>query len=280
MIRRAGVLAIAASLFAASGVGAQTERPTRPPEYTRPPAPTRPSVTRPPFTRPPETRPPGRTREPSQTRPPRRSPESLDALKRRALAAIDRRIATLDELLQKMGTARRLRDEHRNALQEQIDAAKSGLRELRARIEASTDVEMLRAEMRSIARDHRIYLLVAPKVHLLLSVDRVLAAAALLETLAGKLQGTLDQQGGASEARTALDSMRTHIAAARNAVDGVAEKVIPLKASDFPGNRSELQAARESIATARQELSLARDDGRRAVSSLRSPAPSPSPTAT
>src|SRR5438874_1065316 len=77
----------------------------------------------------------------------------------------------------------------RDALTTQLAAETSGLTALKAKIDADTDLATLRADLRDIVTQYRVYLLMDPKVHLVIGADRVLAAADAFDKVFAKLDG-------------------------------------------------------------------------------------------
>jgi hypothetical protein len=199
--------------------------------------------------------------------------DRVDAVKARAHEAIERRLQTLERLASRVRGSRPLSDAHRTALDELIESQRSGLTALDAKIQADTDAETLRADVRSIVTDYRVYLLTAPKVHLVICADTELAVAARLDEVAARLQAKVDEAEAAGKDVTAaqghLDAMTAKVGEARTAASGVPDSVLPLVPQDYPDNEPTLDAARASLQTGRTALREARELARQVVTDLR-----------
>jgi hypothetical protein len=178
--------------------------------------------------------------------------EAIDALKARGDFEVDRRLRTLSDLTRRVQNATHLTAANRDALTAQLAAETSGLTALKAKIDADTDLATLRADLRSIVSQYRVYLLMDPKVHLVIAADRALAAADAFD----KVFARLDGKPGVDQAK--LADAKAKVAEARSLAGAVPGSVIPLQPPDYPGNRPTLESARDHLRTARQDLRAAR----------------------
>jgi hypothetical protein len=199
----------------------------------------------------------------------------VDAVKARAHEAIERRLETLARLATRVRENRHLTDDHRAALAELIQGQIDGLTALDAKIQADTDPETLRADVKSIVTDYRVYLLTVPKVHLVIGADTELAAATKLEQVATRLQGKIDEAAAAGHdvttAQGHLDEMTAKIGDVRASAGSVADSVLPLVPQDYPDNKPVLEAAQASLKAGRAALHDARQLARQVVADLRAP---------
>ena len=92
----------------------------------------------------------------------------VGTVKARAHEAIARRLDTLARLASRVRDNQYVSDAHRAALGDLIAAQTRGLTALDAKIQADTDLETLKADVKSIVTDYRVYLLTVPKVHLVI----------------------------------------------------------------------------------------------------------------
>lgn len=198
----------------------------------------------------------------------------LDTLKLRAIGAIDARLIRIDRLRAQVGAAGALTSDHEAQLGAELGRAESGLTALRAEIEAAQAIEALRRLIPKIAEDYRIYVLVTPKVHLVIASDTVTAAADTLDEVAGRLAGTIEEAAAAGydtgEAEAALEEMQSAIAQARRVGSPVAGSVLPLTPADWeePAHGL-LTAGHDDIIEARRHLRDAREAARDVVRALR-----------
>ncbi|MBA3877836.1 MAG: hypothetical protein C0498_13100 [Anaerolinea sp.] len=187
---------------------------------------------------------------------------------------IDRRLATIGRLDNAVDDARALTDAHEAALEVILDNSAAGLRALREEIEADTTVEELRADIKRIFEDFRIYALVTRQVWLVTAADTVNAAGAALNETAADLASLIAQAEANGKdvtvAKAALEAMQAAIDEALAGVDGLASEVLPLTPADWNAGTAGpvLREAREAIAAARADLRRATAEARQVIAAL------------
>ena len=193
-------------------------------------------------------------------------------LKARGHLAIERRLNVIDRLTALVNGAKHLTPSDRSSLSSKLSSDASGLQSLDTKIQADTDATTLRNDLQSIVTAYRIYVLVAPQVHIVVASDRVAAWVDIGNTIAGRIQSKINAAKAAGKdvkkAQDALDDMKKQLADATAAISGVAANVIPLTPSGYPANRATLLNARSSILSARAHLVTARADAHTAVNAL------------
>lgn len=189
---------------------------------------------------------------------------------------IDRRMATIERLRRAVDGSRHLTDAHEAALERILDRSATGLRALRAEIDAATTVEELRADLRRIVEDFRVYLLVVPQVRLVIAADVTEAAVTRGVRIAERLELAIAAAEAAGkdvgEAPELLASMRGHLRAAGAKVNGLASAILPLTPADWNDGTAgpALERARRAIGEARRvDLRAALSDARAIVAILR-----------
>lgn len=202
-----------------------------------------------------------------------RQADLMAVLKARGKAEIDRRLTFLGQLKSRVASAQNLTASDRGTLTSQIDGEVSGLTALEARIAADTDLATLRADVRSIVTAYRVYLLMGPKVHLVVGADGVVALAGRFDAIVTKLQAAIARAAAAGMDVTRLNALladvQAKVADAKTKAGGVPGSVLPLLPSGYPGNRPTLEAARQDLRSARQDLRTARSDAREIVDALK-----------
>jgi hypothetical protein len=199
---------------------------------------------------------------------------TVEHLKAVGFCEIDRRLATVARLQVAVDGARALTDAHQTALETILSTSATGLRALRAEIAADTTVPELRADIRRIFEDFRIYALVSRQVQLVRAADTVDAAGAALTTASGRLEGLIDQAEAngkdATEARAHLAAMEAAIHEALTDVDGVADDVLVLTPAGWNAGTAGpvLSEARAAIGAARVDLGTAKAEARHVVAAL------------
>ncbi len=188
---------------------------------------------------------------------------------------IDRRLDTITKLQSRVADAAGLTAGDRDALRSQLTADTSGLTALRAAIDGETDVQALKADLKKIATDFRIYLLMVPKVADVIAAENELAAVARLGTQATKLQARIDADKAAgkdvSGAQADLSAMTAKVAQVSPLVAGIPAAVLPLTPTQYNAGTAKpiLVSSRTSIKSGRGLLAGARADARACVAALK-----------
>jgi hypothetical protein len=188
---------------------------------------------------------------------------------------IDRRFVTLDRLQAAVIVAPFLTSGDRTALEDEIGSTRTGLKDLKATIDADTTVDALKTDLPKIATDYRVYLLVVPQVHLTRGADAESAASSRLTSLAGRLQDliTFAQSQGkdVTTAKAALAAMTTDIGDAQGQLSGLSAKLLALTPADWNGGTAApiLNGARASEKSAHDELVAARNEAKAVIAALK-----------
>jgi hypothetical protein len=197
--------------------------------------------------------------------------DGLAALKARDHLAIEGRLTVLNGLTHRVDSATHLTSSHRSTLLAQYSSAESGLKALDQKIQSDTTLSSVRADQATIVTGYRVYVLIVPKTHIVIASDRTTFIASELSKLEAKLAKAVDKAPAGqnkTDAAAALADMQKQIAAATDAVSGVASSVLPLTASGYPGNRSILLSARAGLVEARTALRAARADAATVIAKL------------
>jgi len=161
--------------------------------------------------------------------------------KENATKEIDRRIASLEKLVEKVKTMKRISTEQITTLTGQINTEIASLKDLRSKITAETDATKLIELKKSIIESYRIYALFMPKITLIAHADQVISTATLMKT-----RTTAD-----SEAWKQIDSGEIK-------AKQVISDVIGLLPSGYPASKTTLENARTLLKDANKDLNLAR----------------------
>ncbi len=188
---------------------------------------------------------------------------------------IDRRIDDLGTVRARVVASVVMTDGHQTTVLRIIDSTTHDLRALRAEIHADTDLAELTADLRRIAHDFRVYVLVIPQAHLTNAADAVIAIGRRFDAFHEKATGYIERAKAAgydtTTAEEALASMNRHVAAAEKLVDGLADKVLELTPADWNDGTAKpiLDEARRDLRQAREELRAARADAKAVIDALR-----------
>lgn len=188
---------------------------------------------------------------------------------------IDRRLDDLGKVRDRVVASKVMTDQHKATSLRIVDRTTAGLRELRAEIHRDATLASLTEDLRRIATDFRVYVVVIPQVHLTNAADAVDAVGGHFDRFAEKAAGYIERAKAAghdtSAAELALASMKAHVASAEDKVDGLADKVLDLTAADWNDGSAKpvLDQARRDLRVARDELRAARVDAKAVVEALR-----------
>lgn len=202
--------------------------------------------------------------------------QAFGAVQARCDAAIQQRFATLVVLTQRVNGAQHLTDADRAALSSQVQTTQSGLTTLKAQIDGDTTPAELRTDCPKIVLDYRVYVLLAPKVHLVAASDAALDAVSLFDQANTTLQSaiaTAQSRGRnpslVSAAQTAQSDMMAKVSDAQSQASPVPGALVPLTPGQYNSGTSALTSARTALTTARGDLVSARADLKTAISDLR-----------
>ncbi len=189
--------------------------------------------------------------------------------KAKADEAIDKRIADLNKIISRFGEMKKLTGDEQASLTASINAQISTLTTLKAKIDADTDTATLKADIQSITKDNRTYLVVLPQGRILAASDRIQTIIAQAQGLETKLQAriTAAQTAGkdVSAANTAFADMKAKLADANIQATAAVSETSNLKpdggnAIIEASNKAALKDAAAKIKAATQDLAQARAD--------------------
>jgi hypothetical protein len=198
--------------------------------------------------------------------------EELQALGR---CEIDRRLDDLGRLQAAVDRSQALTDAHEASLEGILASATTGLQALRAEIDAATTVDGAREDVRRIAEDFRVYVLVARQVWLVTADDVVASGVTRAEAAADRVEQAIEAAREAgrnvADAPSHLAAMRREADAAARAIEGDAAAVLALTPAAWNAGDAKpvLDAARSSIAEARASLRTVMREARAALADLR-----------
>lgn len=212
---------------------------------------------------------------------------TIQNLQTKATKEIERRIVSLSRLVSKVNDLKRVTSDQKAALTSQIQTEITNLTNLKAKIQADTDLTTLRTDVKSIVASYRIYALFIPKINILTAGDALLNATDKLLNVHTDLSQRIvtAKSGGAdtTQAETTLAQMKAKIDDAIVQTNSAIAIVTPLTPEGYPGNTTALSNARKALAAARKDVAEASHLAREALKLLRSkpgttPVVSPSQT--
>lgn len=200
---------------------------------------------------------------------------------------IDRRITELNKLIEQVGNMKRVSAQEKASLASMVQTQIADLNSVKTKIDADTDIETLRTDVKSITISYRIYALVIPRGHILVAADRLRMIANMMSETAIKLETRISTAKTAGKDVAALESaladLKTKIADALTQA-AAAESTVALltpdlgDATQMKNNKNALMDSRTKIKAGRQDVNAARKDARTIVEGIRKLKPSPSPS--
>lgn len=165
---------------------------------------------------------------------------NLDLRKTNANKEIDRRIASLYELINKINSVKRLSTEQKESLSSQVKIEITNLESLKVKISEDTELDSLKVHKQEIVNSYRIYALFLPKINIIIHASEINSLATLM-----------DSKNTNVEAKTKISNVITK-------TNQVIEKMLALTPAGYPGNKTDMNEAKTTLRDARTELNAAR----------------------
>ena len=199
--------------------------------------------------------------------------ERLENLRERGYREIDRRIASLTKLIERLSQMKRLSSEQIEDYKSQIQENIDGLTALRVKIEADTDLTTLQTDVKSIVSGYRIYAFFMQYINLNAAFDRAYTVYNNMNTVYGKLSTRIEEAktngDDVSSLSTLLSDMNTKLNDAKTLLDAGLTELSGLSASGYPDNKSKLTDGRSKLKTIHQDFKAAYQDGRKIIQGLK-----------
>jgi len=195
-----------------------------------------------------------------------RSSASVDTLRAFGDCEIARRFTTLDKLASKVSGSKVLTSSDAAALSSDVASTKTGLTALKTQIDADTTVAALKADVRKVAADYRVYLLVVPQVNLVSAADGVAAAGTQFGKVSTNLTARIAAAKAAGKDTTAaqadLDAMNAAVAQAVSLAQPLPATLLALTPAQWNAGTAGpvVKSARATLLQARGLLKTARSD--------------------
>lgn len=192
-----------------------------------------------------------------------RQENSLDNLIKRANQAIDHRVDELNRLSARIQNDNRLSASEKSTLSANIQTNITGLTNLKAKIDADTDISVARTDAKQIT-SFKIFAVVGPQTRLLIVIDNLSALTIRLQGLTPKIQNlinNLKSQGKdvsnlqplLDDINSQLQTISTKLAQDKSTVLGVTATTSDPH-SVFVSVRQDLAAVRQDFAKIRSDI--------------------------
>lgn len=204
-----------------------------------------------------------------------KAPVTAEALRAFGDCEIQRRFTTLDALAARVSGSKVLTSSDAAALSGKIGATKTGLTNLKTTIDAETSIPALKADVAIIATEFRVYLLVAPQVHLVSGADGVVASqgsfAKVNTNLAARIAAAKAAGKDMTAAQADLDAMNAAVTQAVGLAAPLSATLLPLTPAQYNAGTAGpiLTSARTALAQARDLLKSAVQDAKACRAALK-----------
>lgn len=200
--------------------------------------------------------------------------DAVERMRERVLIALDRRLDRIDRLQFEIGASDTVEPENAAHLTAALSASQGGLTALRAQARSAETIEELGAIVDDMVYEHRIFALRTPQTRLVLTSDFGVAVAGRLGTAADTVAEAAARAAEAgydvSDVYELIEGARSSISRGLDAVEPVAEAVLPLEPEDVPDPaRSVMEQAHDDMVEGREAYRSARDALHDAVRMLR-----------
>ena len=197
------------------------------------------------------------------------SAAALSKVIARSDTAINVRIASLNKMSARIAEMKNVPAAEQANISSEVQTQTTNLTNLKAKIDADTDVTTARADEKTIATDYRIYALVIPQASIIASSDRVSTIAGMINAIQAKIQTriTADQTAGkdVTAMQTAYADITSKVSDATSQAQ-TAQNVVAALAPDqgnatvAASNKAALVSARADIKSASTNIKAARED--------------------
>lgn len=194
---------------------------------------------------------------------------ALQKAKDAVTAGIIGRLSTITDLQNRLASFKDVSDANKDTLKNLLGQDATGLSALKTKVAGETTVAAVRDDGKSMVDDYRIYLLVAPKVHLVnaLSVesDAVTRLHKVHDALADRL--AKDSAADTQANKDLLADLNSQLSAADTLIDGKIAAVLALQPGPdgkgitalVKGISSAAHGARDDLRKAEQDAKKVRD---------------------
>lgn len=191
----------------------------------------------------------------------------LTDAKDRATREIDRRVAKLNALAERINKMERLTAAQKAALTANLTGQVRALEALKTDVAGQTEAAGLRALIKTLAESYQVYSLVLPQISILAAANRVLSVvekfSGVVENLEARIVAVKGTGDDVSELETWLGDLKAKVAGAKQKADDAIAAVSNLKPGVGNGtaretNRDTLKDAHAKLRAAQQDLVAAR----------------------
>ena len=190
----------------------------------------------------------------------RTSATSIATIISRADNEIDQRIKSLNDLIARIGSMKKISADELNNLTVSVQNEINELTVLKAKIDSDTSTPTAVIDYKSITKSYRIYALVLPQVRIIVASDRVLTIIDSMNSVGSKVRSRISGLTGTNVVaiNQIFSDFTSKITDAR-AQSGTAVSTVSGLQPD-QGNQTKMQANTAALKSARSNIKTATDD--------------------
>jgi hypothetical protein len=175
---------------------------------------------------------------------------------------IDRRIQALNDLNTRVDNMQRVTATFKQNLSGNIQTQITGLTQLKAKIDADTDLATLKTDIQSVTQSYRIFALVLPMSRIAAQADREVTIITMMNQLGAKLQARISAAQQAGGNTSALLATLTDLSNKLADASTQAQAGVSVSAALTPDNGDKTKMAQNAAAlkTARADLEVSQKD--------------------
>ncbi len=196
------------------------------------------------------------------------TPKTADAaagitkIKDAADKEITRRIEVLNKAIARLGEIKKLSSTEKTVLTDKANAVITDLTALKAKIDADTDLAILKTDRQGITKNYRVFMLIIPQIHIIAASDRINTTIDLLTDAATKFDTSISDAKTAGKdvasLETLLADMNAKLGDAKTKSDAASAAVSALLPDG--GVQAKIDANKKALTTGRDDIKAAIKD--------------------
>jgi hypothetical protein len=192
------------------------------------------------------------------------SPTALSKVRATVDGALTKRVSEINSLIATVGAATNLAASDRAALSTDLGRDRSGIGTLLQSVSTEPACASVLADGRAMVSDYRVFVVMAPQVHLTIVADSETAIAAQLKAAEPGIENAISRARSAGKdvaaADSALASLQAEVITAVQDSAGISSTALAFTPASYPGCWQTFQGERHSLEQGRQALRQADTD--------------------
>jgi hypothetical protein len=185
---------------------------------------------------------------------------------------ISRRLTTLNSLATGINSAQHLSSSDKSSLSSEVSTETAGLNTIQTKLNAETTVSEAVADDTDVITEYRVYVLVVPKVYIVIAADNQQSVEAALTKAASGFQAVLTNAQNAgknvSSLQPLLSDLNSRVTAANSISSNMESSVVSLQPSDYNSDHTLLVGDYNTLQTAQSDNQAALNDANQLLSGV------------